>query len=417
MIKLENHNLKYDDCLEVISSAGIKKYENQWEVKAIYRRRPETEWFLYAAQISPASDPQEIVRDIYPEEAFFTVYIKDVLAEDLFTRLIEGIAVTPNFPPIQVSSKKVWDATLIPSHASQFDHPARHLSLRIDCSNFGDKQLMGYGVPFHRSFEEATKKFIETRNGDRSAIHFIFENIRGRLTISNGFSNVEAASAEVSGEIICNNNALIVTEDTISSIDLTKASSVEIWLIGEGNHLIDCISSSSYPYKYSIEPQQVEFPEKIKCFIKSGESTNCEFKKYLDLTKKSDKLIDIERTVCAFSNTQGGFLIIGVNDLGETLGIDVDVRKSYGSNTPEALVKYSNDIKKRLYENLTDSDCFQIEITEVFEHTLAVIEVRKTKGWNTLSNSEVAYERRGATNVNATRKIALQLDAPKDVFL
>lgn len=57
--------------------------------------------------------------------------------------------------------------------------------------------------------------------------------------------------------------------------------------------------------------------EEIKNIISQGEGMNIEFKKSTtDITK------DVYETVCAFSNREGGHILLGVKDDGTVIGVD-----------------------------------------------------------------------------------------------
>jgi len=57
--------------------------------------------------------------------------------------------------------------------------------------------------------------------------------------------------------------------------------------------------------------------EEIKNIISQGEGMNIEFKKSTtDITK------DVYETVCAFSNREGGHILVGVKDDGTVIGVD-----------------------------------------------------------------------------------------------
>lgn len=69
--------------------------------------------------------------------------------------------------------------------------------------------------------------------------------------------------------------------------------------------------------------------EKIKSLISSGEGVKLEFKSSLRTnlhTNSTDKNIEnsILKTIVAYLNTDGGTLIVGVNDNGDILGLDKD---------------------------------------------------------------------------------------------
>ena len=91
--------------------------------------------------------------------------------------------------------------------------------------------------------------------------------------------------------------------------------------------------------------------------LKIGESEQIEFKPSLS---QQDNIMAI---ISAFSNTDGGVLIIGVSDRGEPLGMDI------GKNTIEIL---ANQIKQN-----TDPAIYpSIRIEEIKDKHVVVIEVK-----------------------------------------
>ncbi len=80
--------------------------------------------------------------------------------------------------------------------------------------------------------------------------------------------------------------------------------------------------------------------------IARGEDQNTEFKRSL-----SEKR-EILETVCAFSNSNGGIILVGVDDDGSITGVDV------GKSTVEELI---NDVKFSIEPAVIP----QVEIVEV----------------------------------------------------
>jgi ATP-dependent DNA helicase RecG len=59
--------------------------------------------------------------------------------------------------------------------------------------------------------------------------------------------------------------------------------------------------------------------EEIKSLAISGEGYNVEFK-----VRVPSKIKEIILELCAFANSEGGYLILGIDDDGEIYGLDID---------------------------------------------------------------------------------------------
>jgi ATP-dependent DNA helicase RecG len=131
---------------------------------------------------------------------------------------------------------------------------------------------------------------------------------------------------------------------------------------------------------------------KIKDLIKEGESETVEFKPSLSQTDK------IMESISAFSNTNGGIIVIGVSDKGEVLGIDI------GKKTIESL---ANRIKQN-----TDPIIYpSISVENVEGKNIIVIEVKESKSKPVFTVDKV-YKRVGKSNQRVSsdelRKMALE---------
>ncbi len=106
----------------------------------------------------------------------------------------------------------------------------------------------------------------------------------------------------------------------------------------------------------------------VKALISKGESKTIEFKETFSLdVKKGTKEKYIEKsalkTIGAFLNTEGGDLLIGVNDDGEVLGIDDEINKFY-KNEDKYLLNFKNHLKSKIGEGfypLIDYQVVQVD--------------------------------------------------------
>jgi ATP-dependent DNA helicase RecG len=120
----------------------------------------------------------------------------------------------------------------------------------------------------------------------------------------------------------------------------------------------------------------------IKLLIASGEGYNVEFK-----TSIPAKVRELSEEVCAFANSAGGVLMIGVDDRGQILGVSID-------NTRRSAIQNS------LREINPPLNCM-IQVLEVDGKSLGVIEVPSgTKKPYVLSGS--IYVRMGPNTQKVT---------------
>ena len=94
--------------------------------------------------------------------------------------------------------------------------------------------------------------------------------------------------------------------------------------------------------------------DQIKLLIPKGESKNLEFKETFSLdVKKGSKEKYVEKaslkTIVAFLNTEGGDLLIGVNDDGIIGGVDGEIDKFY-KNSDKFLLNFKNHLKSKVGE-------------------------------------------------------------------
>jgi len=170
-------------------------------------------------------------------------------------------------------------------------------------------------------------------------------------------------------------------------------------LLTKDNKVLDYRSVIEWQYRFSDNDNEQEKNEQILALIERGEGHETEFKSYIDLTdSKNGKARDIEKTVCAFSNAKGGYLLIGVDDDACVQGVDYKAKEHYKANIDEALEAYIKDVKKRLQEKLRYNQCFDISQVKIGERHVVAILVERTEKPNYFVNTDLGFIRKGATS-------------------
>lgn len=139
--------------------------------------------------------------------------------------------------------------------------------------------------------------------------------------------------------------------------------------------------------------------EKLKEIIASGESSTVEFKRKLTTPDK------IAKEICAFANTKGGYLIIGIDDDRKVVGIEsekteIDIIEIasqfyiFPPITPKS-IKIINYNKKEIV-------VVEIEESNTKPHTIEDIDEKGKK-------RRIAYIRLGEKSVIASREMKMLL--------
>ena len=103
------------------------------------------------------------------------------------------------------------------------------------------------------------------------------------------------------------------------------------WMVISFLAIISLMSICLFAYYYWQHSRRYYFTNQIKEIIKQGEGAHLEFKSTLryDLKKKKiNKLLEkvVLKSIAAFNNSDGGLLLIGVDDAGKILGLKADYR-------------------------------------------------------------------------------------------
>ena len=118
---------------------------------------------------------------------------------------------------------------------------------------------------------------------------------------------------------------------------------------------------------------QLSAGDKIKSLIRAGESKTLEFKQTFTLDVKTGSresfISDASlKTVAAFLNTDGGDLLIGVNDKGEVVGVEEEIKKLFGDSNDKYLLHFKNLFKSQIGEQYYPLVNYQLEAVD--EHVI-----------------------------------------------
>jgi hypothetical protein len=118
---------------------------------------------------------------------------------------------------------------------------------------------------------------------------------------------------------------------------------------------------------------QLSAGDKIKSLIRAGESKTLEFKQTFTLDVKTGSresfISDASlKTVAAFLNTDGGDLLVGVNDKGEIVGVEEEIKKLFGDSNDKYLLHFKNIFKSQIGEQYYPLVNYQLETVD--EHVI-----------------------------------------------
>lgn len=139
--------------------------------------------------------------------------------------------------------------------------------------------------------------------------------------------------------------------------------------------------------------------------IENGESNFLEFKSTLRYCLTEKKVMDyiefsVLKTINAFLNSQGGTLLIGVDDKGEILGLDSDFN-TFGDKGSDGFLLHLDNIINRSMGKDSQAD-INIEIIKLENKDVAVIEVSASNKAVYITNkkNKEFYVRQSASSVS-----------------
>lgn len=149
--------------------------------------------------------------------------------------------------------------------------------------------------------------------------------------------------------------------------------------------------------------------ESLRELLRRGESKHLEFKSTMRMnlaTGKKGKEIEIAwlKTVAAFLNTDGGILLIGVDDKANIKGLDADEFE----NSDKCRLHFKNVFNQHLGAEF--SDHVQLDLVTIDNKTVVVVECRPTDRpvFLTIGKDEDFYVRSGPSSLKLSTSKALE---------
>ncbi len=190
--------------------------------------------------------------------------------------------------------------------------------------------------------------------------------------------------------LIINGNDKI-TDEELSVIaikwDIVKKSYTIIWVVSlfSGLLMVLIFLSVFILKKHKKQTLQITNFNSLhnwQAIINKGENDLVEFKSSLRWDyhqQKPNKALEyvIVKTIAAFLNTNGGMLFIGVNDEGNTLGLDKDYQSLSKKNRDGFNLAITNLVNKALGKNT--HQYISINIIEINSKDVCIVTVKKSK--------------------------------------
>jgi hypothetical protein len=407
MVNQNRQILKPEDVLNTAQLIGFKPSDGA-NIRVTYVRQLGGEWRYLLCRCVLGGAPQTEIREQYPEYTFISTMVPDFSLEAFITALEgTGYSVSADMPPILIrASHPNWKEELVPSHATGALPWKRFVVTATTDSFFVEKQLVAFRKPFQPSAERYLKQllgpapFPGSVDGRKGELWIEMEDPRGRIHLQDNRLSITGVAEDLClvGQFGDGKPILLGQNDSVA-VDDQHLGNVELWLLTSHDEILDYWSSTQWLYKYRTANADPAHDEMLKSLIRRGEYESCEFKPYIDLNKKGNaKASELERTVCAFSNLNGGTLLIGVDKYAEVENIAGHLVKDYGCGREDAVNRYVRDLRLRLQEHLKDNQCFTIEPAEVYEKLIIVVAVVKSRALNYLLESNLAFIRHGATS-------------------
>lgn len=203
---------------------------------------------------------------------------------------------------------------------------------------------------------------------------------------------------------------LPVTGGELQTEIALPARSLEIYLTNDEGFCFDTYHESDHRHSrshslLSAVSRETEMQIELREALRSGENERVEFKKWLPIDRERPKSFELLSTVCAFANSLGGDLFIGVSDQLEIVGCGkglTELTRVLKLSRDECRDPYAQLVRRAIAEGI--SPTVPVEISWLSHAGLDVlrVSVRRTGAVHHVVESNDTYVRRGANSTRAT---------------
>jgi hypothetical protein len=400
-----NYNLTKEDAIGMIRRTDANNHPTGGiRINVVYTMC-NGQWRFLIGRCTPNHPAQGDAHQTYQDHVFISKKIEQTEYTAIMEALHgEGVKTTLNLPLLKIVPTATWMHNVIPSSHSLAETPFQRFWIVCEREPMPwSNKLIKHGLPFHKSPAKYIKEFLKldefhgSQDSRKGSLILDIPETRGRIVLADNKLSINSQMPDlcIVGQTAAKPSVILHGSETypITSQELRDA---EFWLISKDDQIIDFISSSEMPPR-NTQPAEVDY----EALIMRGECENCELKPYISISNaKAEELL---RATCALSNTQGGYIFIGVSDDTEICGIpDNEIQRDYKTDPSNAMERYERDIKSKLREGLRDNQCFTTKIIQIAESKVMVISVTQSDSLNYLRTKREAYTRRGASSAKMT---------------
>lgn len=141
--------------------------------------------------------------------------------------------------------------------------------------------------------------------------------------------------------------------------------------------------------------------------LRRGESDTVEMKAWIPPFAGDPKSVELLQSACAFANTRGGVIFVGVTDQLAVVGVHSEIHKLAkrdGKEASAAMDYYVQLIRQRLSDGLSPTVLAEIGWVQFAGHDICRIRVPRSSAGtlHSVYQTGLSYLRKGANNVPAT---------------
>jgi hypothetical protein len=275
-------------------------------------------------------------------------------------------------------------------------------------SDIGDAAAQWLDVPWFRQHTNPQKSvevtLIDNRaylshlalEGTTLTVH-VHRRTQTRLhctVITRDYQNVRDHSSEV------------VTGDLVQVAIPIPAKSLEIFLTDDDGFCFDqhAEDERGLSSRRVLTPaaRSPKIDTDLRVAVEGGENEHVEFKEWLPLERGNKKSAELLRTVCAFANSLGGDLFVGVSDSLEIVGCARELARALKLPLEECRVAYAQQVQRILAEGISPTVPADLSWLSHAGLDVLRISVPPTGAAHYLIENNDAYVRRGASSRKAT---------------